>query len=126
MHCWIHGGEENFRLMLAPMLWMRIERVLESTHIVQERTERRIHASSAHRGNHARRIYGFQILAQQMQRNIDILMHHVGFVPAHLVGDLIPSGSAQSHIRAEQQRLAAVGFVHAFAQGIVAPQAEVA
>ena len=41
-----------------------------------------------------------------MQGNIDILMHHIGLIPADLIHNLMPGRSAQGHIRAEQQRLA--------------------
>ena len=77
--------------MFARMLWMRVERVLETTHVIVERRERRVHTAGADAGDHTRAVHGFQILAQQMQRNIDILMHHIGLVSAHFVRNFAPS-----------------------------------
>ena len=50
-----------------------------------------------------------------MQGNIDILVHHIGLISADLIRDLMPGRSAQGHIRAEQQRLAAIGTVDSLA-----------
>ena len=124
MHHRIERSDENLRLMLARMLRMRIERVLEPAHIVQERRRGGVHAARADAGNHARAIHRLHILAKQMQRNIDILMHHIGLVAAHLTGNRMPCGRTQRHIRTKQQRLTIIGLVNALTGGVVTAKPE--
>ena len=77
-------------VVLAPMVGMCGECVLEPLHVPVERREGRVHAPCGDAADHALRVHRLETMVEQMQRHVDVLVHHVLRVAADLARDGVP------------------------------------
>lgn len=124
MQPWVHQVQCALRLVVAPMLRMRCEGVLEAPHVVAERFERCVHAACGDAADHTAGIHGLESTSKQVQRDVDVFVHHILLVEAHLVVNELPCRSAQCHVGAEQQHLTAIRTVGVAAHAVVAAQCD--
>ena len=116
----VDGVEGVLGLLFPGVLRVGVEGVLEALHVVAEGCEGSVHPAGADAHIHVLAVDRLEPLIDQVQGDIDILVHDVLFVPADVAAYGPPGRGAQGHVGTVEQVLPVVGPVDGLADGVVA------